>query len=328
MAPTYPCETAWPPMALSYFTATVGIILMTFVVVGNFLICLAVVKDPLKTLRTPFMYFMVNAAVSDFLVGIIAMPSVTIALIFEIKRSKSEYSQNVSIVRVIFYALSSASNFSVAVLSIERYICVVHPFVYRQKLNFKKCVIISALIWILSIGLAMLYIKVGHRVYHMIYVHYSVAVILGVVVFTYIRIYRRVDLPSRQVNNLQVSKTPSNMNVLYGQHPQKIITLNSGQNKAVTRLRVFVRLLLTILVLYMILYLPVLVLSYNAEFGLDWKCDIRHVLRDVVYILLTATSAINPFMCTLRLRPFRKAIRAIFFHRKAMNYEIDYEKKM
>ena len=319
MPPNYPCETVWPPMPLSYFTTIMGIILTTLIVVGNFLICLAVVKDPLKTLRTPFMYFIVNAAVSDFLVGIVAMPTTTYMHILEIK-SKLEFSNTANIGHITFFALSSASIFSVATLSLERYMCVVHPFVYRQKLNFKRCFCVSTLIWTLSIGLAMLYVKVGHRIYFMIYAHYSVAMIIGVLIFTYVRIYQRLYISvATLIRMTQIHKsTQWNQNTHQVRDSSrchrnlKRPPVYSHQIKAVSKLRAFTRLLLSILIVYTILYLPVLVLAYIGEFCLDWNCDLRHILRDFVHILLAATSAVNPFMCTLRLRPFREAIKIVF----------------
>ena len=323
MPPKYPCITVWPPLPLSYFTTILVIIMTPFIVVGNFLICLAVAKDPFKNLRTPFMYFIVNAAVSDFLMGTVTMPAVTYVHILEITRSKTEFTKNLSTGHIPFYILSSASIFSVAALSLERYVCVVHPFVYRQKLNFKKCFCISGLIWILSIGLALLYIKVGHRIYHMIYLHYSVAMILGVLIFTYVRIHQKVKESRRKVSDVTISLTPtqihtisqdksrrlSNNNNFIRQRKQDVVHL--ALKATVARLQAFTRLLLSILTLYSVLYMPVLALSYIGEFCLEWNCDTRHVLRDFVYILVAATSAINPFMCTLRLRPFREAIKAI-----------------
>ena len=89
MVLTYPCETDWPSMLLSYFTAIIGTILMTFVVVRNFLICLAVVKDPLRTLSTPLMFFMVNAALL-FMSTWNAFKQVLLALLTHIFRTLAE----------------------------------------------------------------------------------------------------------------------------------------------------------------------------------------------------------------------------------------------
>lgn len=38
------------------------------------MIVIAVVKDPLKKLRSPFNYFVANLAVADLIVGIVSMP--------------------------------------------------------------------------------------------------------------------------------------------------------------------------------------------------------------------------------------------------------------
>ena len=37
-------------------------------------------------------------------------------------------------------------------------------------------------------------------------------------------------------------------------------------------------------------------------------CELRYYLYELFYLLTTANSTLNPFVCTLRLRPFREAI--------------------
>jgi len=45
-----------------------------FAIVGNSLIIVLVIKDPLNKLRSPFNYFLVNLAVSDLIIGVVTMP--------------------------------------------------------------------------------------------------------------------------------------------------------------------------------------------------------------------------------------------------------------
>ena len=59
----------WAPDELALFTTVISAILCVLAVPGNFSVCLAIFKDPLGKLRSPFAYFLVNLACSDLIVG-------------------------------------------------------------------------------------------------------------------------------------------------------------------------------------------------------------------------------------------------------------------
>lgn len=71
MAPTasISCATVPPPTGLSYFTASVSVFLTLITVPGNLLICIVIVKDPFRNLKTPFHYLVLSLAATDFMVG-------------------------------------------------------------------------------------------------------------------------------------------------------------------------------------------------------------------------------------------------------------------
>ena len=312
----YPCDKVWPPVLLSYYSSVIGVLISLVTVTGNFLIFLTFVKDPLKQLRTPFMFLLVNSAVSDFLVGLISMPVATYAHILEIFRKESKFTEARIIGHLQFYVFLSYSTLSFAALSLERYLAVNTPIIYRQKVTIKKCLYISALIWVLSISIPTLYLKVGHRNFHLIFVHYSLTVTLGVLAFTFYRVRKRLRSTKRnlnRINRIQVLTRSQHEN----QRRSNTVEDNNNSFQTVSRKRLSLReekclqILLNILCLYTILYLPVLIISYMGEFASDLRCDVRHVLRDHVFLLTAATSAINPFVCTFRLTSFKEACKCI-----------------
>ena len=65
------CSNIGPPKALSYFTASFSAFLIILTIPGNFLVCLAIIKDPFRNLKTPFNYFLLSLAVIDLVVGTI-----------------------------------------------------------------------------------------------------------------------------------------------------------------------------------------------------------------------------------------------------------------
>ena len=68
------CKTVWAPSYLSLLTAIIGSVFCIVITFGNLMIVIAVLKDPLKKLRSPFNYFVANLAVADLIVGSVSMP--------------------------------------------------------------------------------------------------------------------------------------------------------------------------------------------------------------------------------------------------------------
>ena len=102
MAPRSPCAAIWAPKELSYFTAAVSGLLSIVTTGGNTLVCFAVFKDPYKKLRTPFMYFLVNLAVSDLLVGCVTMPTSVVTHTLEANKTKKNFHVRIILVNAEF----------------------------------------------------------------------------------------------------------------------------------------------------------------------------------------------------------------------------------
>ena len=61
-------------MPLSFFTGIVSLLLALVTIPGNLIVCIAVLKDPFRSLKTPFTFFVVNLAVADLVVGAVIEP--------------------------------------------------------------------------------------------------------------------------------------------------------------------------------------------------------------------------------------------------------------
>ena len=63
------CTGISAPIELSYITSTISILLALVTFPGNLMVCLAIVLDPYKELRTPFNYLLLSLATTDLIVG-------------------------------------------------------------------------------------------------------------------------------------------------------------------------------------------------------------------------------------------------------------------
>ena len=71
---TVDCSNIWAPSYVSLLTAVTAAVFCLVITMGNLTIIASVVINPLKKLRSPFNYFIVNLAVADSIVGTISMP--------------------------------------------------------------------------------------------------------------------------------------------------------------------------------------------------------------------------------------------------------------
>ena len=99
-------------------------------VIGNLLVILVVIKDPLKKLKTPFNYFLVNLAVCDFMAGAVVMPLMAFSNKIGLPSNVSSYVYFVSVGSVLF---------STWALSIDRLIGVTKPMMYRANISVRRC---------------------------------------------------------------------------------------------------------------------------------------------------------------------------------------------
>ena len=291
MAPCFPVVQA--PKELSYFTAIASIILCLVISSGNFLIILAVIIDPLKKLRSPFSFFLVNLAVSDLVVGIITMPASYAAHMSETKGRIPDHL--IKIFQISYFASATASVLSLGALCLDRFVAIKWPIRYRKSLSLKRCAVISLLIWLFAGALTFVYLVAGFITQLMIFAHVAVVFTFTILVLTYHQVYKTLRQRQAELRRLQNSSS----------RDQNDEIRKTTTEKKVTRAFLF------ILGLFICSFLPALIMIYIIQFCNNCGCTFRHVLRDLQIVLVCANSAMNPFVCTIRLGPFRRSILAI-----------------
>ena len=299
--PCFPGSQA--PFQVSYFTSGVSAVLVIIITTGNALIILAVARDPKKKLRTPFAYFLVNGALSDLIVGVVAMPVSTHFHYMEAKKLIDKTS--IYILHLTYFVSASASLFSMAAMCFDRYYALVSLSTYRRKFTMRRCVVISICIWILAGGFSGFYFLVGYVSLLLIYINVSLITSFGITLLTYLKIMR---------NMRGITKT-----VRHGMNTTK---KQSKEDRMMLRERKVTRVFMSILVTFMCIYAPALVLIYILQFWLSFSCDTRHIFRDLVFLLISAGSAANPIVCIVKLSTIKESIRAVIKCKKRNVYTL------
>ena len=284
---TAPCSGYPAHLALSVFTSTISAALCVITITGNLLICIAVLKDPQRKLRTPFMFIIVNLAITDLVVGVVTLPISVVTHALEAMDKKTN--SHVTISRMFYFMTVTASTFNLIAFCIDRFVAVSNPIKYRRIMSFRICVLLVFLIWMLSVGIACIYIIVGYIDFIIVFAQISVALVVVMCAIT-TRLLRMLNQKARKRTRLLA--TPS--------------ALPTRQNERVTLL------FLTFLFTFLLCNTPAIIMMYLIKFYTTLDCTVRHIIRDLSFLFVVANSALNPFFCTIRLKPFHQAIMIIF----------------
>ena len=175
-APNNQCTALLPPTSLSYFTAFFSVFLVLVTVPGNFLVCLAIIKDPFRNLKTPFNYFLLSLAVTDLAVGAILDP---VAVAYHIDEALQLNVVDIKILHIFYFILSTASILTLAALTTDRYFAVVSPVKYKTMVTSKRAILASVSIWIGALGFSFIYFKLGFIVYSFVFANTAVFTTFG-----------------------------------------------------------------------------------------------------------------------------------------------------
>ncbi|XP_051768600.1 neuromedin-U receptor 2 isoform X2 [Ctenopharyngodon idella] len=131
-----------------FFPVTITYILIFITgVLGNLLTCTVITKD--RKMRTPSNLYLFSLAISDLLVLLFGMP----LEIYELWQNYPfPFGEGICCFKIfLFETVCFASVLNVTVLSVERYIAVIHPLKTRYAITNKHAQRVIASVWALSL---------------------------------------------------------------------------------------------------------------------------------------------------------------------------------
>ena len=287
------CSNSTAPHELSIMTATFSSVLLVITAPTNLLVCLAILIDPNKELRTQFNCFTFNLALADLVVGCVTEP---ISVYFHINESMdSEYGHNVDpvmqkVIHIPFIISAVASALTIAALALERYLAITAPFRYRLYFGIKLSVVLSIIIWIIALTFGLLNIFLDYMLQSFIFVN-SVLAFTGLAVgFVCFRIRLTLHKVAHNWAEIGMQSTRED---------------NENIQKALTKtFEIMIAALACC-------YIPVCGMVYYMNLCHDCKCNVVQWFRDALIWLILFNSAINPFIYALRNASFRNAVMII-----------------
>ena len=285
------CLNGSAPFELPIASASILTLLLVITVPTNLLVCLAILVDPNRELRTQFNIFTFNLSLADLIVACVAEPGSIydrITKAFASERGHKVSQIGLKMFWVLYPTSIMASVLSIVALACERFFAINSPFGYRKYFNVKVAVVISIVIWAAATVFA-LQSFISHDTVQSFMFVYSTAVFTGVVMcFTYYKIRHSWRKTSKQWAENGIRR-------------ERDISIQNRLTKA------FALMIGTL----MLCYVPACAMVYYMGICTDCNCIIVQWFNDANFWLVLLNSAIDPYVYAIRSSAFRDAIRKI-----------------
>lgn len=289
------CDGVPPSAYLSYLTAAISIFLAIVTIPGNSLVCLAIIKDPFRELRTPFNYFLFSLAATDLMVGTVMD---TISAIFHISEGLELTLVDIRIIHILYFIFCTASILTLAALTVDRYYAVLAPVKYRTQLTPRRAFVASIVIWVVAFGASMLYFKLGFIFYSLIFASTSVFCTAVILCFVYASIYKKLRVQINIRGRGAVTTTEER------RKRRRQLRNMKAESKAT-------KALVLVLLTFLLCFTPACVMIYMLNFCTVCDCLFVHWLRDLQMVIVLLNSGINPYVYAWRLPRFKRAFHKL-----------------
>ncbi|XP_028408244.1 adrenocorticotropic hormone receptor-like [Dendronephthya gigantea] len=288
------CGNTSAPVALSITSASISALLLVVTVPTNFLVCLAIILDPNRELRTQFNCFTFNLGLADLIVGCIAEPVSIYAHYTE--AFASEHGHEVSNVvlkmfHIPYFISAMASVLSIAALACERDLAINSPFLYRRYFNVRLTVVFAAIIWLIAFTFGLLNLVFDYILESFIFIN-SGALFTGTLVcFAFCCIRVNLKRASNQWQQNERNQIKRGRDMITQAKLTKTFSLMIGA--------------------LMFCYVPACSIVYFINLCTNCNCDLVQWFRDAAFWLILLNSAIDPYVYAIRSSTFRNAIYKI-----------------
>ena len=282
-----------------FFLTILDFTLATFTVCGNLLLLVTILFDPLRCLRTPATYLVANLAVSDLLIGLFIGYGRALVEYFLCMGNNEPKWINI-VINIGGGAALISGIWTVTAIAFDRYLAVIDPLHYSERVTARRAVMYILVSWPLSMALPAFYPFVGHSwiVFLLAFSHTHFTIPVFVLLVVYFTIFR--SLSKRRSELLRLTTSISTMTVRH--------TLERERKMAWTSLM--------ILMLFCASFMPFYVKIQLLNFCKCLQTMPYKKFDFISHVFLYLSSLMDPFMYAWRVPKFRRSLRECLRFRK------------
>ena len=209
------CGSAHNHRELSFFGATVSLVLCISTITTSSLIIIVLFRGRNTFLTSTFYKILLNIVMSDLMTGLIGN---TGAFNFYIKEGLMMKPSLIDLywIHIPILLDGSVSILTLSLLSLDRVVALLRPFKYRHGVKQWKVIIILSLTWVTSVTLIIVYFYVGYIKFLMVYACTTVLFSTACLVFTTVvyqrKFHTRTSMSVVPPTNMTTATSNSNNN--------------------------------------------------------------------------------------------------------------------
>lgn len=297
------CGTESMITGISYFSAVSSALCFCVAVPVNLIILVSVVKFR-HFLHRSFYLIIASIALADFLGGLI-VDSLSVNYHFkETLGNVTDISKlEIQSLHYTFFVTNGASVLSMTILCLDRIGMLVNPFVYYEKITPFRTIILLVFAWLLSVGLSTFYFRSGYirilALFAVTAIAVAIVMMIGTTVLYNKRLQesRRAEFAGCNSNGINNSR-------------QKTLNNFTKMDKRITTT------FLIMLILFLVNYLPAVVLIIYLNICQACSCEFVHIARDIVLVSILSSGVWRALNFTLRLTALREAMKTLVCYKR------------
>ena len=297
------CGTESMITGISYFSALSSALCFCVAVPVNLIILVSVVKFR-HFLHRSFYLIIANIALADFLGGLI-VDSLSVNYHFkETLGNVTDISKlEIQSLHYTFFVTNGASVLSMTILCLDRIGVLVNPFVYYEKITPFRTIILLVFAGLLSVGLSTFYFRSGYIRILALFAVTAIAVAIVMMIGTTalynkrLQESRRAEFAGCNSNGINNSR-------------QKTLNNFTKMDKRITTT------FLIMLILFLVNYLPTVVLIIYLNICQACSCEFVHIARDIVLVSILSSGVWRALNFTLRLTALREAMKTLVCYKR------------
>ena len=270
-------------------------------VVGNFLLCATIYKDPYRRLRNTTSYLVVNLAFADLLTGLISEP---LYAAFEINNFLGTEHRSLYVIgETTAYVFVNASILSILSLALDRLIAVKYPLSHGQKMDRHRIVTIIVLVWIYSFLFSMLrFMGVPQDIFYWLDLHINYTLFVGILIGLHVSIYCTIKYELAQSLRTQGYNSVTRRQPVHNEIEAK---MRAERKMTKTVFLLVLAAIICMLPLYIMLHVELLCDSCMSKPAVKTMSKLSEPI-------LFLNSGLNPFLYAWTIPKYRQALKKMF----------------